>query len=189
MKDSITGHILWNKAGAAGAVLGLTSVAYMFASRFFYGTGTSAAATAAVFAMWAAKFIGCIWLMKFFMRKFASEHDADSGAAFRFGMAAAACSALIYAAASLADALFIHPDMIHEQIELTVREYGSLLDSNTMSALGTVEAVMPQIMFFSNLVYCFVYGTVLSAILSRGIRPAADPFSGYEEDDTQKTDE
>ena len=35
---------------------------------------------------------------------------------------------------------------------------------------------MPQVMFFSNLVYCFLYGTVLSAVLSRNI-PPRDPFA------------
>ena len=42
--------------------------------------------------------------------------------------------------------------------------------------MDTVESIMPQVMFFSNLVYCFLYGTVLSAVLSRNI-PPRDPFA------------
>lgn len=188
MKDNITGKILWNRAGTAGAALGLVSSVYLFASHLFYGSEPSAATTAVTFVMWAVKFTACIWLMKFFMKRFAAAYDADKGAVFRFGMAAAACSALLYSAVSLADILFIHPDMIHEQFELTIREYGSMLDSNTMSVLGKVEDIMPQITFFSNLFYCFVYGTVLSLILSRSF-PSADPFAEHDcEDDTQ-TDE
>ena len=50
------------------------------------------------------------------------------------------------------------------------------MDSNTINALDKVEAIMPQMIFFSNLIYCFLYGTVLSAILSRNI-PPRNPFA------------
>ena len=62
------------------------------------------------------------------------------------------------------------------EIEAALKIYGSSLDSNSLNALDTVESIMPQVMFFSNLVYCFLYGTVLSAVLSRNI-PPRDPFA------------
>jgi hypothetical protein len=40
---------------------------------------------------------------------------------------------------------------------------------------------LPQITFFSNLIYCTAYGTVLSFILSRNI-PSRDPFADYKPD-------
>ena len=52
--------------------------------------------------------------------------------------------------------------MILQQVEPT-------LDSNSMSALGKIIDRLPQITFFYNLTYCFVYGTVLASILSRSI--------------------
>ena len=57
---------------------------------------------------------------------------------------------------------------------------GSKADSNTLAALGDMEESMPEIVFFSNLFYCFLYGVVLSLILSRRI-PSNDPFANLEE--------
>ena len=54
-----------------------------------------------------------------------------------------------------------------------------MLDSNSMAMLEKMEDAYPQIAFFSNLIYCFLYGTVLSAILSRNI-PTRDPFANFE---------
>ena len=54
-----------------------------------------------------------------------------------------------------------------------------MLDSNSMSMLEKMEEDYPQISFFSTLIYCFLYGTVLSAILSRNI-PERDPFANFE---------
>ena len=56
--------------------------------------------------------------------------------------------------------------------------YSSMMDSNSMAMLEKMEDSYPQILFFSNLIYCFIYGTVLSAILSRSI-PKNDPFASY----------
>ena len=54
-----------------------------------------------------------------------------------------------------------------------------MLDSNSLAMLEKMEGSYPQISFFSNLIYCFLFGTVLSAILSRDI-PSRDPFSNTE---------
>ena len=111
-----------------------------------------------------------------YMKSFASAYEeADNRDTFRFGMITALCSALIYAAVTLANVLIINPDLIHQQIEAALKIYGSSLDSNSLNALDEVESIMPQVMFFSNLVYCYLFGTVLSAVLSRNI-PPRNPF-------------
>ena len=56
------------------------------------------------------------------------------------------------------------------------------LAGNTISELmETYMEKLPQITFFSNLIYCTAYGTVLSFILSRNI-PSRDPFADYKPD-------
>lgn len=178
MKDNVSRFALLNNAGAAGAVLGAISAAYMFLSQFLSGTGAIWAITV-TFILWAAKFIGCIFLMRFFMKRFASKYEiTDNSATMRFGIVVSFCSALIFAAMNLANVLFISPDMLKEQMDLAYQIYGSKLDSNAMSMLENIEDRMPQITFFSNLTYCFLYGTVLSAILSRDI-PSKDPFADF----------
>ncbi|MGN0189424.1 MAG: hypothetical protein ACI395_07915, partial [Candidatus Cryptobacteroides sp.] len=79
----------------------------------------------------------------------------------------------------LANVTIINPDMISEQITAVIQILGPKADSNTLSALGEMEGSMPKIIFFSNLIYCFIYGVVLSLILSRRI-PSDDPFADME---------
>ena len=177
MDEKLTRGILWNKAAAAGVALGAVSSAYLFITQYLSGLGTSIWISGLNLVLWGVKLLLCIWLMMHFMKSLVASHeDADNSTTFRFGMITALCSALIFSAVTLANVLVINPDLIHQQIEAALKIYGSSLDSNSLNALDTVESIMPQVMFFSNLVYCFLYGTVLSAILSRNI-PPQDPFA------------
>ena len=63
-------------------------------------------------------------------------------------------------------------------MDTVMQAYAQFMDSNSLSQMDKMLAKMPQITFFSNLIYCFIYGTVLSAILSRNI-PSRDPFADY----------
>ena len=56
--------------------------------------------------------------------------------------------------------------------------YSKMLDSNSIAALEKMMGKMSYISFFSNLIYCTLYGTILSFILSRNI-PQQDPFANY----------
>ena len=177
MNEKLTRGEIWNSAAVAGLVLGAVSSAYMFITQYLSGLGASIWISGFSLVLWGVKLLLCVWLMMHFMKSFAARYEnADNAAVFRFGMITALCSALIFSAVSLANVLIINPDLIHEQIDAALKIYGSSLDSNSLNALDTVESIMPQVMFFSNLVYCFLYGTVLSAVLSRNI-PPRDPFA------------
>ena len=184
MNQNLNIKTLWSKAGTAGAVLGAVSGIFIFLRAD--SISAPMASMAVSFILWLVKFILCIWLMMFFMKRFSAEfNEADNSVTFRFGTATALCSALIYAAVTLANVLIINPDLISQQLDAAMKIYGSALDSNSLAAMDTVEAIMPQVMFFSNLAYCFLYGTVLSAILSRNI-PPRDPFAGRQGNATER---
>lgn len=181
MKQKLTAGELWNRAGIAGLALGLASTAYMFITQYISEISDSFLLTFATFLLWALKFGGCIWLMKYFMKRFAEGFEgADNSATMRFGMAAAACSALVYSTMTLANVLIISPDLYSTALDTVMQSYSSILDSNSASMLEKMWDSMPQITFFSNLIYCFLYGTILSAILSRNI-PKKDPFEGFKD--------
>ena len=176
MNEKLTRGEIWNSAAVAGLVLGAVSSAYMFITQYLSGLGTSIWISGFSLVLWGVKLLLCVWLMMHFMKSFAARYEnADNAAVFRFGMNTALCSALIFSAVTLANVLIINPDLIHEQIDAALKIYGSSLDSNSLNALDEVESIMPQVMFFSNLVYCYLFGTVLSAVLSRNI-PPRNPF-------------
>ena len=184
MKQNLLRRNLWETAGKAGLALGGASAAFLFISHALTSLQLPGlVSTVLNFALWAAKFGGCIWLMAFFMKKFVAENpEADNSASYRFGMAAAFLSALIFAAVSFADIAFISADTYAEMRTLVTQEMGSLMDSNTEAAMEKLMDNLPQYMFFANLIYCFLYGTLLSAILSRNI-PSRNPFADYKPED------
>ena len=117
--------------------------------------------------------------MKFFMKQFTAENkEATNSNTFRLGMAMAILSALVYSAFAFANVAFISPDLYTEQMDAMMQQMAPMMDSNTMSVMETYMENLAQITFFTNLIYCFLYGTVLSFILSRNI-PSKDPFAEY----------
>ncbi len=169
---------MWNDAAKAGIVLGLVPVVYLFLTQLVgKGLVSHAFLAGAVnFLLWLVKFIACIWLMMLYMKKFARERRADNSETFRYGCIVAICSALIVAAFSLANVLLINPDAVSSQFNAVFENYSSSMDSNTQEILVRIQGMMPQLTFFSNLIYCFLFGVILSYILSRNI-PPRNPFA------------
>ena len=174
---------LWNSAAKAGLALGLVSSAYIFINQWVSGIEVPLLTGLLSLVFWAAKFGGCIWLMMFFMKKFVAENaESDNSTSFRFGVATAILSAVIYAALSFANTAYFSADMIAENMETVMQAYSQFMDANTMSRVDEMMSKMPQITFFSNLFYCSIFGTILSLILSRNI-PSRNPFDEYKPDE------
>ena len=169
---------MWEKAGKVGLVLGLISTTYMFISQWSSSAQISSALMMILnMVLWAGKFGGCIWIMMMAMKKFAAQDSKiENNTVFRFGVAVALLSALVFAAASFANAAFISADLINEQMTAAMEQMAPMMDSNTANMMETIIDKMPQITFFTNLFYSFIYGTILSFILSRNI-PNKNPFS------------
>ena len=184
MEQNVIQKNMWNTAGKAGLFLGLASTAYLFITQFMGQVGMPALLSSILgFGLWAAKFVGCIWLMKIFMKKFVSENSSASNSdTFKLGMAMALLSALVYAAFAFANVAFISPGLFEEQMNVVMQQMAPMMDSNTQSLMETYMENLPQITFISNLIYCSLFGIVLSFILSRGI-PSKDPFAEYKPDE------
>lgn len=170
---------LWDSAGKAGLVLGAVCVAYIAVTSFSAKLGTDSKMVAMLInllntCLWIAKFVGCILLMKYFMKKYAaSDKQITNSDTFRFGSATALLSGLIYSAFYLAWVLFIQPDSFQAAFDMIIQNSG--LDPDMFSELENMLPKMPVISFFSNLLYCWLFGTVISAIFSRNI-PSRNPF-------------
>ena len=176
MEQNTVNKNSWNAAGTAGLALGAVSTAYLFAGQWLAGNLESASLWQQVIALvlWTVKFGGCIWLMKYFMTKFASENDGVGNRdAFRMGMMTALLSAIMYSAIYLANMLYISADFYEQTFQAVIEQMRPTLDSNSLTTVERLIGNLPQIMFCYNLIYCFLFGTVLSAILSRNI-PARD---------------
>ena len=184
MKQKALRKAMWEDAGKAGLALGLTSTAYLFLTQFLTGAQLPAILSMLLStALWVAQFGGCIWLMMMYMKRFSAKNPEVSNAdTYRYGMATALLSALVYAAASLANTAFISADMINEQYTALMEQLAPVMDSNSMAQMSEVMENLPQLTFVSNLIYCTIFGCVLSFILSRNI-PSRDPFANITTDE------
>ncbi|MBR5274090.1 MAG: DUF4199 domain-containing protein [Bacteroidales bacterium] len=184
MEQNVIQKNMWNTAGKAGLILGGISTAYLFITQWMGQAELPAFLTIILTGvLWCAKFGGCIWFMMFFMKSFAAENpEADNNRTFKLGMAIAFLSALVYSAFSLANVAFISPDLFTEQMDMIMQQMAPMMDSNTAAQMDKTMQNLPQLTFFSNLIYCFIFGTILSFALSRSI-PSKDPFADYKPED------
>ena len=180
MEQNVIQKNMWNTAGKAGLFLGLASTAFLFISQSLGQIELPSFVNSIIsFVLWSAKFVGCIWIMKFFMKGFVSENESASNSdTFRLGMMMAILSALVYSAFAFANVAFISPELFEGQMDAVMQQMAPMMDSNTQSIMEKYMENLPQITFISNLIYCFLYGMILSFILSRNI-PSKDPFAKY----------
>ena len=167
-------------AARSGLVLGLISIIYMVYTALVgklnaSGVGAAVVNVAGVL-VWVFKFWLCIHLMKAFMQKFAAGREGVTNRdTFRFGFNTALLSALLYSGFSLAWMLFIQPDMTAESMDAAMQMYEGMFTEDQLASMEELAPKLPTIIFFVNLIWCWLFGTVLSAIFSRNI-PSRNPF-------------
>lgn len=183
MTENIDRKAILNSASVSGLALGGVCIAYAAATYAIDHTITATALSAGLkAALWAAKFVGCIFLMKYFMQKLATEYSITNRTTLRQGVLSALFSALIVGGATLAQILFIiTPEGYETELMAAMSQMSGMLDANSQRAMKEIIPHIPVISFFSTLIYCFLYGTVLASILSRYI-PQSDPFAEYRDD-------
>ena len=162
--------ILWNEAGRVGLVFGLFSSVCLGLKEASALTGSTFVVTAAAVILWAVEFFGCILLMKKYMLDLRDKYDGtDYLDAYKFGRRVALLSGLILAAVDAV--LIMH--LPQETVEAAFAEATAAVTSKLGSSYaGEAERMMdmlPAATFFGQWLYCFLYGSLLSAILSRYI--------------------
>ncbi|MCI5989536.1 MAG: DUF4199 domain-containing protein [Candidatus Cryptobacteroides sp.] len=185
-------HALWNEGSKYGLYLGAATGIFIFLNMFTASmaggsAGLKMLAVALNAGLWLLKFLGCLWLMRFFMLRFVMDHpSADNRHTFRLGVITAMTSALVYSGINLLNICVISPDSIKEAVDTLMQTYTSIgaLSDSEMIAVEKMMGWYPQIAFFSNFIYCFIYGTVVSLIFSGSI-PPKDIFAENRNDDNR----
>ena len=168
MTKQIDNTVLWNEAAKAGAYFGAVSVGCLALKEWAGTSGSTFLIQAASIILWAVEFFGCILLMKNVMLSLRDRYeDVKMADTYRLGRRAALLSGLLLASAQV---LFIL-QMPQAEMDEFVNQ---LMTSLPVGAAGReeVEGMMdklPVITFFSQWIYCFLYGTVLSSVMSRYI--------------------
>lgn len=171
---------IWDSAAKAGLALGGISVAYLALTSLLSLMSSSSKAAAITISivstlLWMAKFAGCLLLLRFFMLRWsAANPDADNSDTFRFGRRTALLSALVYSGCYLSYTTFINPGIYEEAFEI-LKSNPMMNNNASLQAMQNMLPMMPTYTFFGNLIYCWLFGVILSAIYSRNI-PSKNPF-------------
>lgn len=188
MDNSISHKTIWNDAAKSGLVLGLVTIVLMVPSQYTVNLSGKLLAGILNFALWLAKFIICIVVMKHYLIKFAKSHKGVMNShTRRFGMATALASALIVAAFQFLNIAYINPDMYAQAMETAMESYSSMMTSSEIDAMRESFSGLPTLMFFVMFFYCAIYGIILSSILSRNIPNETSIFDDQDNDFTYET--
>ena len=168
-----------NDAGVAGLILGTVTTAFLFTGMLIPKISMPAVVSRIfVLILWAVKFWFCIKLMQYFLTKAYTKYDQiNKNNLLLYGTMIAFFSALIYAAAQLVNILFISNEEMLKAINTSIAQMYTMMDSNTKATISKTLRYLPQITFISNLIYCFIYGTILSFILTNLIFKNNTPFA------------
>ena len=164
----LDGKTLWNEAGRVGFVFGGFSSLCLLLKEGAALTGSTFLVQAAAIILWAVEFFGCILLMKKYMLDLRDKFDGVTVEdTYRFGRRVALLSGLILAAV---DAVLIMK-MPQDTVESVVTELNTAI-STKMGAgyegeIGRFVDNLPLYTFIGQWIYCFLYGSLLSSIMSR----------------------
>ena len=99
MDSAIDRKSIWEAGSRNGLVLGLATAAFVILAQICASALSGFAASMVSLVLWCAKFAGCIYLMYWFMKRYAlANPSAVRQDVMKFGVSIAICSALVYAA-------------------------------------------------------------------------------------------
>jgi len=185
MSKKLDNTVLWNEAAKAGALLGAVSVGCLVLKELAGMSGSAFLVQAAAIILWAVEFFGCILLMKKVQLDLRDHYEnVKMEDTYRLGRRAAVLSGLLLASAHALVMLYMPQETMDEMVSELTGAMGM-----TASQKEQVDGMLGQLPIFTFLfqwAYCFLYGTVLSSIMSRYIflqRLFGGPFQGPPKDE------
>jgi len=161
---------LWNEAGRVGFVFGGFSSACLLLKEGAGLTDSMFLVQAATIILWAVEFFGCILLMKKYMLDLRDKFDGVTMVdAYRFGRRVALLSGLILAAVDAVLIMKLPQDTVASVVDELTASVSAQLGSGYEDEIGRVVDRLPLYVFIFQWLYCFLYGSLLSAIMSRYI--------------------
>ena len=166
MKKTLDNNTLWNESAKAGAYFGAVSVGCLALKEWAGTSGSSFLIQAAAIILWAVEFFGCILIMKNVMLSLRDRYEGVKiQDTYKLGRRAALLSGLLLASAQT---LFILK-MPETEMATFVDQIAAAIPSGSRDQVEGMMGKLPVITFISQWIYCYLYGTVLSSIMSRYI--------------------
>ena len=161
---------LWNEAGRVGFVFGGFSSLCLLLKEGAALTGSTFLVQAAAIILWAAEFFGCILLMKKYMLDLRDKFDdVTIEDTYRFGRRVGLLSGLILATVDAVLIMKMPQDTVADVVNELNTAVTAKLGAGYEGEVGRIVDRLPLYTFIFQWIYCFLYGSLLSAIMSRYI--------------------
>ena len=172
MKKEFSSSVSWNSSALAGLVMGAATIilGYLPMLPALLG-GNGMLSGLAGGALMIVKIIACVCLFRVLMLKFFNTVQTDYAGLQRYGLKVALFSSIVVAGFSIVQILVINPDMLSQTVSAVQNTYQNMIDSNTAAAMQKMIAKLPVITFFSSLIYCYLWGWILSTAFARKFFP------------------
>ena len=187
VKKKLDNNALWNEASVTGLFFAAVSIACLMGKQLVAGSSNAFLISAVGVVLWIAEFAGCIVLMRKRMVRLRDTYSSvtiqDS---YKFGRRAALLSGLLVAGAHALLLMQMPADSMDTMIGQMAQQFQ--LSASDIESMGAMVDKLPLWTFIFEWVYCFLYGTVLSSIMSRYVF-IQRLFDGPRDDDPNQPDE
>lgn len=187
MKKEFSSSVSWNSAALAGLVMGVFTIAvdYLPSLPLLLG-GTGVFVGILNFILKVVKIVACVIAFKYLLERFHNNVKVGYPELQRYGQKIALFSSILVSGFTMLQLLVINPDMIAQVVKSTQEAYQGMMDSNTATAMEKMMNVIPAFTFIFTLLYCYLWGWMLSTAFARRLFPV-NAF-GERTPDDQNTD-
>ena len=171
MDEKERNRLIWKRASEKGALLGGLSVLCLGLKQLAATSGVQLLETGGGIILWLVEFFGCILILRDAMKKQEADvpgtNNRDS---YLLGRRMCIFSSFMLALAVVALVLYV-PDNIYTAAFAQASEtYAATLGADARAALADLDiAERPGVLFFSQFLYAWLYGCIVSSILARNI--------------------
>ena len=159
---------IWNLASKNGILLGMFSTLCLAFKQAAALSGSQFLSSGAGILLWTLEFIGCIWLLRRFMKRYVEDFpDATNAETYALGKRTCLFSSLIVASALVFLVLYVPDNLFERSFQDLSETYSTMLDPAILSEMDLADR--PGVVFFSQFLYCWIYGVLVSSFLSRSI--------------------
>jgi hypothetical protein len=118
--------------------------------------------------LWAVEFFGCILLMKKYMLDELENHEGMTQLQlYKFGRRVALLSGFILAVVNAVIVSFVPDETLAETLNETMAAMPASMQADAEESVALMMDKFPLFTFLGQWLYCFLYGSILSAIMSR----------------------
>jgi len=168
MKEVVDNKTLWNEAARVGIVFGLFSSVCLGLKEAAALTNSTLLVTAAAIILWAVEFFGCILLMKKYMLDELEKHEGMTQLQlYKFGRRVALLSGFILAVVNAVIVSLIPDETLAETLNETMAAMPASMQADAEDTMALMMDKFPLLTFLGQWFYCFLYGSILSGIMSR----------------------